>query len=233
MGGGPSDEEKQKAAQAQAQAQQAIKDRSKELLGEAQAAREADMAKGRERGNELFGEGALGRVSAERSADIADVVARRKAALSGLTPEQQNALQSQALAGIQQGTQTNLRQLRGIQGAQGIRGGAAAAQQANVLNQGLVQRANAERDIFTDNINRQAQALNSLEGTLQQAEQNELARQQFNLDQGQREKFGQLSTEFGYAGLGSAERGGIAQQAIGEQEALSARTLAEANQGKK
>lgn len=232
--GGPSDEEKKaQAAKESAAALEAQKQRELELREVAKKERAADLAEGRKRGEELFGEGALGRVGTERSADIADVIARRKDALSGLTPEQQNALQSQVLGGIQQGTQTQLRQLRGIQGASGVRGGAAAAQQANILQSGLRQRAQAERDIFTDNIARQAQALNALEGSLRQAETDELAREQFNIGQGQREKFGQLQTEFGFAGLGAAERGGIAQQSIGEQQIAEARERAALNQGKK
>ena len=55
-------------------------ERIKKNMTDAESARlnrEIDMARGMERGEQLFGEGSLGRIGEERSADIADIVNRR------------------------------------------------------------------------------------------------------------------------------------------------------------
>ena len=222
MGGGPAVDPVEQARRQEEERQRAAAQRQQELLDQARKGREEDLAAGRARGQELFGQGSLGtRTQDEISGDFADIIARRKAALDGLTPEERNALESQALAGINQATQTQLRQLRGIQGAQGLRGGIASAQQAQALQQGQQAAAEAQRDIFLQNIGARRQALSDLENTIGSEQQ-----------RAQQEKFGQLSTEFGFAGLGAAERGAVAQQALGEQQATLARLQASQNQGK-
>lgn len=223
MGGGPSDAEIEKKEKHQAAEQ---KRRSQELVDQFQSARDVDLAKGRARGQEEFGEGSLGRLNAERNADIANVIARRRAALEGFSPEERNAMESQAIGGINQSAQSALRQLRGVQGAQGLRGGTAAAQQAGVLQNAANQEAQARQNLFLQDVAARRGALDSFE-------QGVMDREKFNIEQINREKLGRLGTEFGYAGLGVGERTGAHQAAMGEQMAAAARMQAAKNQGKK
>lgn len=193
--------------------------RREQILAEQRREREQDLAQGRKRGEELFALGSMGtRDQSQINAGFQDIIARRQAALSGMTPEERNAMESQVLGGINQGTQTQMRQLRAIQGQQGLRGGAAAGQQAQVLQQGQRDIAGAQQNIFLQDLAARRAALDSFEQT-QTAEQ----------ERRNKEKLGQLSTEFGYAGLGAAERGGAAQIALGEQQQRAAAT--QANQG--
>lgn len=195
--------------------------------------RERDIERGRELGQELIGEGSLRRLEEGRSAEIADIIERRRAQLEGFTPEEQQAMREQILGEITPGEQTALRQLRGIQGAQGIRGGLAAAQQAEILAQGQQARTQAERDLFLQQVAERRRALEALEASTVGAREEELARQRFNIGQQQAEKFGQISTTFGVAGLGSQERGAIRQELIGQAEAEAAQAAAAQDQGKK
>ena len=167
MGGGPSglikNMEDELAAGNVPNTPQFQKKRTDELIAQNLAAREADLAKGRARGQELFGEGSLGRVGSERSADIQDVIARRRANLEGFTPEEKSAMEAEAIGGIGQSSQTALRQLRGVQGAQGLRGGTAAAQQVGVLQNAANQEALARRDLFLKNMGAKREGLGQFE----------------------------------------------------------------------
>jgi len=199
----------QKAAQQAAQQRQ---QRTQQLLAQENQALQQSLAQGRQRGQELFGSGSLGtRQQGAISGDLQEIIARRRANLEGLTPEERNLLESDALARIGQQTQTSLRQLRGIQGASGVRGGLAAAQQLGALQQGQRSAAEAQRDIFLQNIAARRQALGEFERSVGAEQQ-----------RAQQEKFGQLATEFGTAQLGVASRGGVRQLALGESIAQQA-----------
>lgn len=185
-----------------AAAERAKGEEQRRLRAELEAARERALEKGRARGQELFGQGSLAtRGLEERKASFEDILAQRRAQMQGLTPEEQSALEQQALGGISTGTQTALRQLRGVQGATGLRGGGAAAQQAQILQEGQKQTAQAQQDIFLKNIAARRQALSEYEQTVQ-AEQ----------DRAQRELLGQLTTEFGYGSLAAGESAAVGQQ---------------------
>jgi hypothetical protein len=105
-------------------------------LAAARKARNEDMAEGRARGEEIFKEGNLGRVRADRSADTADIIARRKENLKGFSQEEQNAMKEGALKTLDQNAQTSARQLALQQARSGVRGATAAAQSAS-LQKGL------------------------------------------------------------------------------------------------
>lgn len=185
--------------------------------------RAASEQKAKDRAQELFGQGSLGtRSRDEIAADLQDVVARRKAALNGLTPEERQAIEQQGLQNIQQQNQTALRQLRGIQGAQGIRGGLASAQQAQQLIAGQNAAGNLQRDIELQNINLRRQGLTDFENTIG-AEQ----------ERAQREKFGQLSTELGLLGADLGRTTGNIQLELAQKGLGLAEEKELKNQGKK
>jgi hypothetical protein len=181
------------------------------------AAREQDMAKGRARGEELFKEGTLGRVRQDRSQDIQDVIAQRRANLQGFTPEEQNAMRENNLKTIQQSAAGNIRALRGQQAASGIRGATAGAQIASAQRASQANVADTERELFLKQMDAKRSALGAFEGSATQAEQNDLARQQYNQDQKNKELMSRISTEFGYANLGSGERAAAATSASATQ----------------
>lgn len=202
-------------------------------LAQAQAAREADMAKGRARGQELFGEGALGRVQQDRAGEVADIIAQRKAQAQGFTPEEQQSMRDNNMRSIQQNQAAALRAQQMNMARSGVRG-AVAANQMGSMQRGLQgQLADQERQLFLENINQRRQGLGALEQSTQGARADELARQQYNQAQMGREKAGQLSTEMGMAGLGAGERSALMQQMSAEQGADAQRKIAEANKGKK
>ena len=194
---------------------------------------EADLAQGRARGQDLFGNEALGRVNAQRSADIADILARRKAQLEGFTPEEQQAMREQNMGAIFSNQQAGSRDLARQQARSGVRGALGAAQQAAFQQATQGQLADQERQLFLANIAEKRDALGRLEGSQRATEADELARQQFNLGQLGREKAGMLTTEFGYGGLGAQERAAALQQILGESGAASSERIAQATKGKK
>lgn len=199
----------------------------------ARAQREADLAAGRARGEELFGNEALGRVGAQRSADIAEILAQRKAQLGGFTPEEQQAMREQNLGAVMQGQQAGARDLARQQARSGVRGALGAAQQAAFQQATQQQLANQERDLFLANIAEKRGALDKLEGSTRATEQDELGRQQFNLGQQGKELAGKLTTEFGYGGLGAQDRAAVLQQILGEKGVAGSERIAAATKGKK
>lgn len=186
------------------------------LLDRLRTEREADLAQGRARGSQLFGEGSLGRVGEVRSADIADILARRKAGLEGLNAAENQALREQAFSGLKSQAATQARQLRGAQGGAGITGAVAAAQQARLMRSADDQKRQLERDLLIENIRQKQEALAGYEQSLRATEEDELGRRKYNLGAGAAEKAGQISTELGYGGLGAGERSAAQQQALGE-----------------
>jgi len=279
--------------------------RKQELLQSATDSQNAAIEKGRTRGNEIFGNNALGRISAGRSADLQsiidqrrsmastagqrtnaitdiltrreqaqgqqqslsqnnqDILSMRRSALQGFNSQENNALREQGLQGIQQGQQTALRQLRGVQAGSGIRGGLQAAQQAQALNAGQAARGQLARDLFLQNIGqkekalaafeqsstgiegtqyarqqdtlsaleasrraaeteelgRKTGALGALEGSITGAEKSENEKQIYNQAQANKELFGKLTTEMGYAGLNAAQQSALMQQIMGDMQA--------------
>lgn len=157
----------------------------------------------------LFGEGKLGRVSETRSGDVADLIARRKANLEGLSSTENQAAQDQLFNNVNRDTQTSLRQLRGIQGASGMRGDAAVSQQVGVLGAGQNIKKDLERDLLLKNIEMKRAALGDFEASVGNAEMNERDAKTFNLGQIDKEKSGLVTTQFGLAGLAQAERASL------------------------
>lgn len=185
------------------------------LTQKAREEREKDMAAGRARGEEIFGKTYIEASRPERSADVADVLARRKAQLQGLSAPENTALREQMAQKLAQSQALAQRKLAGAQAAAGVRGGLATAQQAQVGTEAQRARAEAERQLFLENIAQRQAALDKYEASTRAAEQEEIGRY------GQRQ-YGKLATELGYGQLGAAERAGINTALIGESQAAAA-----------
>lgn len=170
--------------------------------------REIDLARGKERGLEEFGEGKLGRVSARRSGESKDIISRRRQfADEGYGAQVLQAQREQGQIALQRNQMAQERSLAAQQAAGGVRGGLAAAQQMALQKQQQDQAQNLERDLMTRSAEFQAGQLGGLESSITRARSDELARQQYNLEQMRKEALGRLTMQFGEAGLGLAERG--------------------------
>lgn len=202
---------------------QANDERQQAILSRFRTGRQQDLAEGRQRGQELFGQGSLGtRAQPAISGDLQDVLNRRRSALAGFSSPEQAAMRAQALGQIGREGQTQLRSLRGQQAASGVRGALAGAQQMALQKNLGKQQADVERDLFLQNLAERNNNLSSFEKTLGEEQ-----------GRAEREKLGQISTEMGFGQLGSAERAAAAQQAIGEQQAQAARLESAKSKGKK
>lgn len=191
--------------------------------------RNADITLGLERAKNLVGENSMGRVGAELSPDQQRLLELRRSALQGLSaPEltaQREAMQ-RALASQQA---TSLRDLQRAQGGQ-VGGAAAAAQRARLLGGFAADRASKEQDLLLQNVGLRNQAVSDFEKSMMAAQQDQLARQQYNIAQANKEQLARLSLGYGEAGLGSAERSALLQAAVGN--AMADATRASAGQQK-
>ncbi len=197
---------------------------------------------GRELGDRYYAPGSLGRLGEERSADeldaisrlqraadsagvrsadISDLLARRKAGLAGYdAPEMQGMRESMGRE-ITRGGATAASELRRAQGASRTRGAAASAQAANLQRSLQQSRADLEQDLFVKNADERQRRLAEYENSLRGVEGEEFSRgqsarqdlvNQYNyqggLDQYRKEyNLGQQANEI--AGRAGAETGGI------------------------
>ncbi len=229
-------QKKKKAEEAAKQKESILKQNmDAENQSAAQQQSKAYSDRGKQLAASIFGSGALGRYNQDeaakyRSGEITDVLARRKAALAGLEAPEGQALKEKALEGLNEQTQTGLRQLRGAQG--GISPVRAAAQQAALLRSQDVGRGKLERDLLLENVNIKNRALSDFEQAVRAAEAEEQARFGYNIDQSNKEKYGQLAAEMGFEQLAQTPLDRLTQQGIAEKQADAARAAAKAG-GKK
>lgn len=168
----------------------------------------ADIKKGQELLGKDFAEGNLGRLEEAPSADITSIVEARRQGLKGLSSEENQALRERASQGIDRGTQTALRQLRGIQGASGVRGATASAQAGRQLSAGQAAKAQTERDLLIRNVEERQKGLEAFESTVTGTEEAKQQRELFNIQQRKSEIAGRQTAGLGFAQLGVTERTG-------------------------
>lgn len=190
-----------------------------------------------------------------RSADITDVMKRRKEALDGYSAAELQAMREQQQGAMNQQQQLALRQMKAQAASQGIRGGAAAAQQL-ALQKGMQKNlAQGERELALSNIGQKEKALGAfeksatgaegaefqrsqlaqkgLEDMVSAARAEELKKQTFNIGQQTQEKFGQLASQLGMAGMSAQEAAAAAQQILGEDYQKASAEQAAKSGGKK
>lgn len=181
-----------------------------ERFKQIRAQREQDLAEGEKVAQREFSEGSLGRVGAERSADVQDIIARRRAQadLSGevLRGERVDPAEEAAQKALDIQSQTSLRQLRGQLGAQGIRGGANIQRQAEVLQGRNLAEAQLQAQLAQQRTSAQQAALSGLESSVVGAEASELARSQENQKRALQERLGRITLPQQFAQAGSLER---------------------------
>lgn len=192
------------------------------------AARQLDMMKGREQGQEIFKD-QLGRVQQGRSADMAAILGQRKQqAEQGLGAEAFQAAREQRLRSLGSNELRQQRNLAALQGRSGIRGGAAAGQLAELMGSQMRDRQSAEQQLLLADAALKQGMLDKYANQLQGVEQEELGREKFNIGQKQKELFGELSTGLNEQAMGVAERTGVRQ---GEAAQAMAAAMAAASGG--
>lgn len=196
---------------------QAQKSKYQEQLEMVRAGREQDLAAGRARGADVFKEGVMGRLSAERPEEIAQIIAQRKLQTQGMTPEEQEALRSVNVPAIQQQQAGQMRQLAIQQARSGVRGAAAGAQRADIQKSASGQLAQQERDLFLKQQDLKRSALGQYEQSVGSALDRERSGKEFNIAQQNKELAGRLATELGYGQLGAGERASVMQDLLGDK----------------
>lgn len=202
-------------------------------LGRAQAGTQLNTSLGRASDLQVD----LNMIRQGTSSEVADIIARRKANLAGMTGEEQQAQRAIQKEQIDKQTETARRRLSAIQSSQGLRGGTAATQQSQVLQAGVKTRAEFERDLFLSNLQMKREALSAYEQSVGAAEKSATERQyaqaelaKFNVGQrAQTEQFN-LAQQLRERQLQEANLNRIAEQErfnLGQQ--LQERQLQEAN----
>lgn len=209
----------EKAAKDKVDAEQAP---YKYRLDMVQKQREEDLAKGRERGAQVFGDNSLGRINEERSADVKNLIERRKANLEGYTPEEMNAMRDKGNIAANRAQQGGLREAIIANARSGVKGATATAGQKKIIQEVARKKAENERDVFLGNVAEKRSALGAAEQTIGAAETLDAQRQQYNIGQKNKELYGRVATELGYGSLGAGERASVMQQILGEKQAATA-----------
>ena len=191
-------------------------------IGETTKTLKGDIATGQELFGGDFAEGKLGRLETGPSADVQDIIARRKAGLEGLSAEENQAIRERGSQAIDRSTQSSLRQLRGLQGATGVRGGSALANQARILQAGQGAKANVERDLAIQNIGVKREALGAAEGSILGAEAQTRENTLFNIRQRNKEAAGRQAAGLSFAQLAATERGSQRGVSIAQASARAA-----------
>lgn len=125
-------------------------------------------------------------VDADRSDEIKRLLSLRESQLSGYNNKEMNILREDAQKEIERNTQGALSQLRSQLGASGVRGGSALGRQVGLLQGEAGQKADLERKLLIDQMNRREGAIGALENLTAAARADELARSQFNITNNQK-----------------------------------------------
>jgi len=145
----------------------------------------------------------LGTVDASRSAQMQEAMAQAQAGLGGLSAAENEALRARGYEELNRQFMGGQRALGRLQARSGVQGAAATAQFGDLMRQRGQQAAGMEQDLMLRNIAVQDQRRQAFQQLLRAAEQDELARQQFNIGQQANLLSGQQALFFGGAGLGN------------------------------
>lgn len=167
--------------------------RTQALLQQSQGQFQQGLDAGRARGQELFGGGQ------NLQAMTGDVIRGQQALSQGIMDPNFAALRARMAQGIQGQLQQNLGAIQGAQAAAGVSGPAAIAQQQRAMTEAQRAIGRGERDLVADDLAVRQQGLQALSNTIN------------------RERLGQLGTEFGMANMRAQQLSGARQQALGER----------------
>ena len=177
-----------------------------------------DLARGREYGAQAFAPGSLGSVEEGRSGEVTDYLAQLQGATAGYTAPQYQAIRDRMSGDINRDYATNLRQMQFAQGGAGVRGAAATAQQSQLSQEKQNQMGRNYQDLMIADVGERSRAQQAYGQAMGGARQDEMARQMYNQQQRAKEAQGRQAYEFGYAGLGAAQRGAAQKYVAGQQQ---------------
>jgi hypothetical protein len=151
--------------------------------------------------NELYAPGSLGRVDTPRMAETAALIKAQQNALSGMSPQEQEAARTNAILQINQQANSKLRDISGRAAGNGLRGGVVAGENAQVAGASQGAYASALQDLMGKVQKSQVDASSALGNTFTAARNNEGSAQKTNLAASAAELAGRLSTPFDYANV--------------------------------
>lgn len=96
--------------------------------------------------------GSMGEIKDERKAEIDDLLAKQKAGLDGMTPEEMLAAKEQGNATINGQLATNMQQFADVAAGNGIRGGSAAGLQMQAMAGAQAESGQLARKMILDNV---------------------------------------------------------------------------------
>lgn len=184
------------------------------------------IEKGKELGKELgaeFEDGALGRIDTAPTAVDSDIMARRQAALAGLSEQEVRGIRETGQRDLNVQVQQSRRNVLKRLAQTNSRGGAAAAALGDVERERVMGQAAITAGILNRNIDLKRQALNEYEGTATQQQGFQREGNVFNLQQGAAElagRTGAMAQGIGLqTGISAGLRGeGFAQQGFNWQK---------------
>ncbi len=177
-----------------------------------------DRQAGREQGQELFGEGSLGRIP-EDTGSLGRARALAEERAGGLSDEERQLITERETRAIDSASMTALRTLRGIQSGAGMRGATAEARETDILKERMRSMRDLNESVRLMDFQREQQGLQQF-GQLASQEQEFLNRaREFNIGIAGSEKERALQTEISNVGLG------IAQESAGSSQVLQALNL--------
>ena len=130
---------------------------------------EEDIGKGYEMADKygIGKEGSMGRLNDERKAEIDELLAKQKAGMDGMTPQEMQAAREQGVSGINGQLSTNMSMLGDIAAGNGVRGGSAVGLQMGAMQQAQQQSGSLARQLILDNIAQKNIAMDRYGNTLQ------------------------------------------------------------------
>lgn len=196
-------------------AEQDRAEETRKAIESAQKNVEAARLQGRARGEELFGQGSLGRLGPAQQANLAPLeratgLAEQRAR-EGLSAEEEQILQERASRGISQSKETALRQARGIAGQLGQDSETARARETRILTEAMRAERDSAESIRMADLDLKRQSLAQFGSLAAEAGKTSLAgqeqefnRQRTNLSQMLSESQGRITTEIANIGLAQA-----------------------------
>lgn len=191
-----------------------------------EAKRNRDLQTGRD----FIKDFSLGRMAQDegRAAENLQLKQLLEGRLGGLSAGEGAAMREQALGGIGQQRQTDVRALRGMQGAQGVRGPAAVSQQQDIFNQAADRRSDLEQQLLLRNVAMKQQAAQDFGRELARQQTQGLGIEQFNIGQANQEQSIRQAFPFLFANLGAQEQAAATGSVVG-RDALIASIFPEFN----
>jgi hypothetical protein len=160
-----------------------------------------NLGAGGDLASKLYAPGSFGRVETPRLAETGELLKAQTAALSGMSPQEQEAARTNAILKINDQANTRLRDISNRAAGNGLRGGVVAGENAQVAGAAQGAYASALQELMGKVQKSQVDASTALGNTLSSARGLEQGAQTTNLEAAAGELAGRLSTPFDYSNI--------------------------------